>query len=99
MKLKDLEGWKCVGLIQSNLNRARGGKGYGIFISPDETKIAQVDMKDDDVTMIWDREGKRFDYVHPVTKKGMDLFGVTPEQAEKMIDMEYELRAASKKGN
>jgi len=63
MKLKDLEGWKYVGSIQSSINILRGGKGYGMFLSPDETKIAQVDMNDDDMTMIWDRIGKKFEYV------------------------------------
>lgn len=96
MKLKDLEGWKYVGSLQSSLNIARGGRGYGVFLSPDETKIAQVDMNDDDVTMIWDRANKEFEYVHPITKAGMDIVGVTPEQVAKSSDMEHVLRSAKK---
>jgi len=94
--LKDLEGWKYVGSIQSSLNILRGGKGYGIFLSSDETKIAQVDMNDDDVTIIWDRIGKKFEYVHPITKRGMDLVGITPEDLAKKFDLENSLRSAKK---
>jgi len=98
MKLKDLEGWKYVGSVESSMNILRGGKGYGIFLSPDETKIAHVDMNDDDVTMIWDRTGKKFEYVHPITRKGMDIIGLTPEHLEKssLFDLENTLRNAKK---
>ncbi len=98
MKLKDLEGWRYVGSVQSPMNISRGGKGYGVFLSPDETRFAQVDMKDDDVTMIWDRTGKKFEYVHPITKAGMDIVGVTPEQVAKspLFDLENVLRSAKK---
>ena len=98
MKLKDLEGWKYVGSVQSSMNILRGGKGYGMFLSPDETKIAQVDMNDDDVTMIWDRPGKKFEYVHPITRKGMDIIGITPESLAKssLFDLENILRSAKK---
>ncbi len=98
MKLKDLEGWKYVGSVESSINISRGGKGYGMFLSPDETKIAQVDMNNDDVTIIWDRLGKKFEYVHPITRKGMDIIGITPESLAKssLFDLENILRSAKK---
>jgi len=98
MKLKDLDGWKYRGSIQSSMNISRGGKGYGMFLSPDETKIAQVDMNDEDVTMIWDRTEKKFEYIHPITKKGMEIVGITPENLEKssLFDLENILRSAKK---
>ena len=69
-----------------------------MFLSPDETKIAQVDMNDEDVTMIWDRTGKKFEYIHPITKKGMEIIGITPENLEKssLFDLELILKNAKK---
>ena len=69
-----------------------------MFLYPDETKIAQVDMNDEDVTMIWDRIEKKFEYIHPTTKKGMEIVGITPENLEKSssFDLERILRSAKK---
>ena len=69
-----------------------------MFLSPDETKIAQVDMNDEDVTMIWDRTEKKFEYIHPITKKGMEIVGITPENLEKssLFDLEIILKSAKK---
>jgi hypothetical protein len=61
-------------------------------------RIEEVDMNDDDVTIIWDRPGMKFEYVHPITRKGMDIIGLTPESLAKssLLDLENILRSAKK---
>lgn len=77
--LKDLEGWSPV-VSMRGLWPWR--EGYTLFESPDRKMIAQVDMTDEEVTMIWNREEKKIEYIHPVTELGMKITGVTKEQME-----------------
>jgi len=77
--LKDLEGWSPV---VSTRGLWPWREGYTLFESPDRKMIAQVDMTDEEVTMIWNREKKKIEYIHPVTELGMKITGVTKEQME-----------------
>lgn len=70
-KVKDLKGWEYVGSVSSNYS-FRKGAGYQIFVSPDKNKIAMVDTSDDDVVMIYNKETQDLEYLHPITKLGMD---------------------------
>ena len=76
--LKELEGWTSIGSISGLLP----GSSYTVLMSPDKTKIAQVDLRDDEVVMIFNREEKKIEYIHPVTERGMRIVGVTKEQME-----------------
>ena len=77
--LKDLEGWSPVASM-----RAFGPEreGYTILESPDRKLVAQVDMTDEEVVMIYNREEKKIEYIHPVTELGMKRTGITREQLE-----------------
>lgn len=76
--LKDLEGWISMG----SMSGLFPGSSYTVLMSPDKTKMAQVDLRDDEVVMIFNREEKKIEYVHPVTELGMRIVGVTKEQME-----------------
>jgi len=39
-------------------------------------------MTDEEVAMIYNREKKKIEYIHPVTERGMKITGVTREQLE-----------------
>lgn len=57
-------------------------EGYTIFESPDRKMVAQVDMTDEEVVLIYNREEKKIEYIHPVTELGMKRTGITREQLE-----------------
>ncbi len=78
--LKDLEGWSPV--VSMMMGLWPGREGYTIFESPDRKLSAQVDMTDEEVTMIYNREEKKIEYIHPVTERGMKRVGITREQLE-----------------
>jgi len=80
--LKDLEGWSPV-VSMRGLWPWR--EGYTIFESPDRKLVAQVDMTDEEVTMIYNREEKKIEYIHPVTERGMKITGITKEQMEAVM--------------
>ncbi len=75
--LKDLEGWSQ-SISMKSIFPWR--EGYSLFISPDKKRIAQVDLGDDEVTVIWNRSDKKIEYIHPVTERGMKRLGITFEQ-------------------
>ena len=77
--LKDLEGWSPV-VSMRGLWSWR--EGYTVFESPDRKLVAQVDMSDEEVTLIYNREEKKIEYIHPVTERGMKIMGITREQME-----------------
>jgi len=79
--LKDLEGWSPV-VSMRGLWPWR--EGYTVFESPDRKRSAQVDMTDEEVAMIYNREEKKIEYIHPVTELGMKRTGITREQLEAM---------------
>ena len=77
--LKDLEGWSPT-VSMRGLWPWR--EGYTVFESPDRKMVAQVDMTDEEVTLIYNREEKKIEYIHPVTELGMKRVGITREQLE-----------------
>jgi len=77
--LKDLEGWSPT-ISMRGLWPWR--EGYTVFESPDRKLVAQVDMTDEEVTLIYNREEKKIEYIHPVTERGMKITGITREQME-----------------
>lgn len=79
--LKDLEGWSQSISMESIFPWR---EGYSLFVSPDKKRIAQVDMGDDEVTVIWNRSDKKIEYIHPVTERGMKRLGITFEQLSVM---------------
>jgi len=80
--LKDLEGWSP-GISTKGIWPWR--EGYTVFESPDRKMVAQVDMTDEEVVLIYNREEKKIEYIHPVTKLGMKRTGVTREQLEAVM--------------
>jgi len=80
--LKDLEGWSP-GVSTKGIWSWR--EGYTVFESPDRKMVAQVDMTDEEVVLIYNREEKKIEYIHPVTKLGMKRTGVTREQLEAVM--------------
>lgn len=81
--LKDLEGWTQTGLSMSSIWLWH--EGYTVFTSPDEKRIAPVDMNDEEVTLIFNRETKKLEYVHPTTELGMRRVGITREYMEDVL--------------
>ena len=81
--LKELEGWTQTPLSVPSI--WKGHKGYMVFTSPDEKRVAQVDMNDDEVVLIFNRETKRIEYMHPTTELGMRRMGVTKEYMEGLL--------------
>jgi hypothetical protein len=77
--LKDLEGWSPT-VSMKGLWPWR--EGYTVFESPDRKMVAQVDMTDEEVVLIYNREEKKIEYIHPVTELGMKRTGITREQLE-----------------
>ena len=63
-------------------------EGYTLFVSPDQNRLALVDMGDDEVTMIWNRSEKKIEYIHPVTEQGMKKLGITSDQLAGMGEAE-----------
>ena len=80
--LKDLEGWSPV-VSMRGLWPWR--EGYTVFESPDRKRAAQVDMTDEEVTLIYNREKKKIEYIHPTTELGMKRTGITREQMEAVM--------------
>ena len=80
--LKALEGWSPV---VSTRGLWAWREGYTLFECPDRKMIAQVDMTDEEVTMIYNREKRKIEFIHPVTERGMKITGVTREQLEAVM--------------
>ena len=60
-------------------------EGYTVFLSPDKKKAALVDMADEEVTMVLNREEKKLEYIHPVTLRGMKVLGISSENMEAIL--------------
>lgn len=56
-------------------------------MSLDKKRLAPVDMTDEDVVLIWNRETRKIEYIHPTTERGMKIMGVTKEMMEKEMDL------------
>jgi hypothetical protein len=82
-RLKDLEGWTQTRFSTPSIWSWR--KGYSVFISPDGNRVAQVDMSDEEVSLIFNRETKKMEYLHPTTIIGMKAAGVTKEWLEGIL--------------
>lgn len=80
--LKNLEGWSPVASMRG-LWPWR--EGYTVFLSPDKQRVAQVDMTDEAVAMIFNRKERKIEYIHPVTELGMKITGITKEQMEAIM--------------
>ena len=85
--LKDLEGWTQT---ISTPSIWPGGAGYTVFMSPDEKRVAQVEMTNEDVSIIFNREEQKMEYIHPITALGMKRVGVTKEMLERVLRRAYE---------
>ena len=79
--LKDLEGWTSTMSVVGPLS----GSQYALLRSPDRKRVAQVDMSDDEVSLIFNIEEGKLEYTHPKTALGMMHVGVTKEQLEHMF--------------
>ncbi len=80
--LKELEGWSQSFSVSSIFpSRA----GYTIFVSPDKQRLAQVDMGDEEVALIWNRSEQKIEYIHPVTERGLKRLGITFDQLSGMM--------------
>lgn len=88
--LKDLEGWTQTISMPSVRPES---KGYTAFISPDEKRVAQVEMTTEAVTLIFNRETGKIEYIHPLTRRGMERIGVAKlvlKQMERALGRAYE---------
>jgi len=81
--LRDLKGWKE--LFQM---RSPEGNLYAVYVSPDENRMAQVHVDDDEVSLILNRKTNHIEYAHPKTLLGAErVLGhpVTMEELEKHL--------------
>jgi len=81
--LRDLKGWKE--LFQM---RSQEGNLYAVYVSPDERRMAQVHVDDDEVSLILNRGTNHIEYAHPKTLLGAErVLGhpVTMEELEKHL--------------
>lgn len=93
--LKDLEGWTQTISTPSILRPESAG--YTVFISPDKKRVAQVEMTTEAVSIIFNRETKKVEYVHPITRLGMERMGVAElvlKQMERILGRAYEKEEA-----
>ena len=88
--LKDLEGWTSIGSMPGLMR----GSNYTILKSPDGKRIAQVHLNDGEVSIIFNREEKKVEYIHSATVLGMKRVGVTKEMMERMLGRAYEKEEA-----
>jgi hypothetical protein len=92
--LKDLEGWTQTFSTPSIRSESAG---YTVFISPDEKRVAQVEMTTEAVALIFNRETKKIEYIHPLTRRGMERIGVAElvlKQMERILGRAYEKEEA-----
>ncbi len=82
--LKDLEGWTSVGSAPGLIGT------YTILLSPDKKRVAQVHLQDDEVSMIFNREEKKIEYIHPITLVGMKRVGITKEDMGRILESAYD---------
>jgi len=87
--LKDLEGWTQTPISTPSVLRPESA-GYTVFMSPDEKRVAQVEMTTEAVSIIFNRETRRIEYIHPITTVGMERMGVTREMMERMLGRGYD---------
>lgn len=88
--LKDLEGWTQTISLPSIRPES---EGYTVFMSPDKKRVAQVEMSKEEVTLIFNRETKKIEYIHPITLLGMERIGVAKlvlKQMERVLGRAYE---------
>ena len=88
--LKDLEGWTQTISLPSIRSES---KGYTVFMSPDEKRVAQVEMSTEEVTLIFNRETKKIEYLHPTTLLGMKRVGMDKlllRQMERKLGRAYD---------
>lgn len=86
MKLKDLKGWTS----GSSMPGLRPGSRYMVLTSPDKKRVAQVHENDGEVALLFNRETKKIEYIHPTTALGMKQVGVTKEMMERMLGRAYD---------
>ena len=85
--LKDLEGWTQTISTPSIWSWSAG---YTVFMSPDKKRVAQVEMTHEAVSLIFNREEQKIEYIHPITALGMKRVGVTKEMLERILGRAYE---------
>ncbi|KKK57410.1 hypothetical protein LCGC14_3054740 [marine sediment metagenome] len=64
-----------------------------MFMSPDEKLVAQVEMTTEAVSIIFNRETRRIEYVHPITRLGMERVGgakLVLKQMERILGRAYD---------
>ena len=93
--LKDLEGWTQTGSTPSLLRPESAG--YTVFMSPDKKLVAQVEMTTEAVSIIFNRETGKIEYIHPITLLGMKRVGVTKEDMGGILGRAYEKEAKGKR--
>ena len=86
--LKELEGWTQTVSTPSLLRPESAG--YTVFMSPDEKRVAQVEMTTEAVSIIFNRETKKIEYIHPITALGMRRVGATKRWMERMLGRAYD---------
>ena len=89
--LKDLEGWTQTISTPSVLRPESAG--YTVFMSPDEKRVAQVEMTTEAVSIIFNRETKKIEYIHPITLLGMKRVGMDKlvlRQMERILARVYD---------
>jgi len=89
--LKDLEGWTQTPISMPSIRPE--SKGYTVFMSPDEKRVAQVEMTTEAVSLIFNRETRKIEYIHPITRLGMERIGVANlvlKQMERILGRAYE---------
>lgn len=78
--VKDLEGWTEIVSILSPF-----GNNYKAYISPNRKKMANVDPKTGEVTIIFHRETHDILYIHPISARGMRRLGLTEEDFKRIL--------------
>jgi len=86
--LKELEGWTRSISVPSIWSWKKGG--YTTFVSPDGKRLAQADMTDREVILIFNRETRKIEYMNPTTEIGMKRVGLTKEIMEDLMGREAE---------
>ncbi len=84
--LKDLEGWTQTISMPSIRPESAG---YTVFMSPDKKRVAQVEMTTEAVSIIFNRETKKIEYIHPITLRGMERIGDV-KLIERILGRAYE---------
>lgn len=80
--LKELKGWTQTISTPSIWSWSAG---YTVFVSPDKKRVAQVEMTNEAVSLIFNREERRIEYIHPITARGMKRLGITKEMMERVL--------------